>query len=119
MGTERETHSGTMEESPAMDAVALEQVEKQHQHRRERSLAVRSLMRPNWLSLLTLASLVVVWYWLTDATRTIDPLYFPSIHDTLNSVNQLGSTLIDDAWATAWRVYSAGQSGARSEPSWA
>jgi taurine transport system permease protein len=99
-----QTDLEAVEDSPAMDAVAHEQVEKQERRRRARSLALRSLMRPNWLSLLTLVGLVVAWYLLTDATRTVDPLYFPSIGDTQNSVTQLGSTLLDDAWATAWRV---------------
>lgn len=62
------------------------------------------LSSPNLLSICTIIVVAVAWYALTDVSHVIDPLYFPSVHDTWNSVSQLGWTLADDARATAWRV---------------
>jgi taurine transport system permease protein len=56
------------------------------------------------LGLLSVAAVLVAWYVLTDATGAIKPLYFPSYGDVGNALNQLGGTLLDDAWATTWRV---------------
>jgi len=61
-------------------------------------------LSPNLLSVLTVIVVALAWYVLTDVSHTIDPLYFPSVHDTWNSVSQLGWTLAQDAGATAWRV---------------
>jgi ABC-type nitrate/sulfonate/bicarbonate transport system permease component len=56
------------------------------------------------LGLLSVAAVLVAWYVLTDATGAIKPLYFPSYSDVGHALNQLGGTLVDDAWATTWRV---------------
>jgi ABC-type nitrate/sulfonate/bicarbonate transport system permease component len=56
------------------------------------------------LSVLSIVALLVVWYVLTDATGTIDSLYFPSYSDVGHALDQLGTRLLSDAWATTWRV---------------
>lgn len=56
------------------------------------------------LSLVSIAVLLFLWWIITDATGAVDPLYFPTIHETLSAANTLGWNLADDAWATAWRV---------------
>lgn len=63
--------------------------------------------RRDWRPLLSLASLAVLvglWYLLTDVMKAIDPLYFPSVHETISAAGTLGWNLTDDAQSTAWRV---------------
>jgi taurine transport system permease protein len=60
---------------------------------------------PLWLlGVLSIGLLLVAWYVLTDATHTVDSLYFPSMADVKDALDQLGGTILDDAWATTWRV---------------
>lgn len=56
------------------------------------------------VSLATLAVLVALWWSLTDLTRTIPPLYFPSIGEVIASASTLGPTIFEDALATLVRV---------------
>ena len=67
--------------------------------------APRRFSLPNLLSIVTIIAVAVAWYVLTDVSHAIDPLFFPSVHDTWNSVSQLQGTLAQDAGATAWRVF--------------
>jgi len=60
---------------------------------------------PLWiLSILSIAALLAAWYVLTDATGAIDSLYFPSMADVKDAIDQLGTQILKDAWATTWRV---------------
>lgn len=56
------------------------------------------------ISLATFVVLVAVWWSLTDLTRTIPPLYFPSIGEVIASASTLGTTILEDALATLMRV---------------
>lgn len=67
----------------------------------------RSRERRDFRPLLSLGSLLVavlLWYLLTDVTGAIDPLYFPSVQETWDAANTLGSNLWDNIRATAVRV---------------
>lgn len=56
------------------------------------------------VSLATLVVLVALWWSLTDLTRTIPPLYFPSIGEVIASASTLGTTILEDSLATLVRV---------------
>lgn len=56
------------------------------------------------VSLATFVVLVAVWWSLTDLTRTIPPLYFPSIGEVIASASTLGTTILEDGLATLMRV---------------
>lgn len=56
------------------------------------------------ISLASIVVLLVVWYLLTDQFGIVKTLYFPSMHNAWHVVATLGGTLLQDAWATAYRV---------------
>lgn len=67
----------------------------------------RARERRDLRPLLSVGSLVVVvllWFLLTDVTKAIDPLYFPSVHETWTAARTLGSNLFTNIGATALRV---------------
>ena len=61
----------------------------------------------DWRPLLSVGSmlaLVLAWYLLTDVTGVVDPLYFPTVHETWQAAQTLGWNLWDNIRATTVRV---------------
>lgn len=56
------------------------------------------------LSPLVVVVLLALWWVLTSGTETIDRLYFPTPESLWSALTTLNTQLVDDAWATLWRV---------------